>query len=139
MTRRAFPRETVYLNLFDVGVSYAVTRLTGMTPSGVRLPPGGEYVFDRHHLTGDLGGAQLTWPAGLGTGAPRPETVLAVITTEPQDLGHLQQAAVRDPFPVETPGDLLARFTEGRTRDLRWPARFCVPSLSFLLDPKPRA
>ncbi len=137
--RNGFPHQTVYLNLFDVGVSYAVTRLTGMTPSGVRLPPGAEYVLGRHSLTGDLGGAQLTWPAGLGTGAPRPETLLAVITTAPQDLGHLQQAAVRDPFPAETAGNLLAHFTEGRTRDLRWPAQYCVPSVSFLLDPKPRA
>ncbi len=136
--RNGLPRE-VYLSMLDVGVSYAVNRLTAFAPSGVRLPPGEEYVFGHNDWTDQLSGVELAWPAELDRGAPRPETVLAVITSEPQDLGFVQQAGVRGPGPEPSPvADLLAHFTEGATRDFRRPAQYCVPSFSFVLDPKPR-
>jgi hypothetical protein len=136
--RNDFPR-VVHLSLLEVGVSYAVNRLTAFAPSGVRLPPGEEYVFGYNDWTEQLTGVEQAWPKDLDRGAPRPATVLAVITSEPQDLGFVQQTGVRGLGRDRTPvADLLAHFTEGTTRDFRQPAQYCVPSFSFVLDPNPR-
>jgi hypothetical protein len=121
-----------YVSLIDIGVSYAITPLTDLAPSGLKIPPGGEYVYGADDWTGQLVGIQLTWPEGLDRRAPRPETVLALITTEPQDISPLQQYGVRGVTPLS---DLLAYFGAGASRDLRRPPYFCAPAFAFTLDP----
>jgi hypothetical protein len=134
--------RTLYLSLVDVGVSYGITLLTDLAPSGVQLTAGGEYVFGRDDTTGRLTGAELTWPTGLDPGSARPETVLALLTSEPQDMSVLHQRGVRGAVQGLTPlTDLLAHFGAGATREFgrrEVASRFCARSFEFTLVPSGR-
>ena len=125
----------VYASLFDIGVSYAITLLTDLDPAGVKVPGGEEYMFGAG-WDSQLVGVQSSWPDGLDRGSPRPETVLALITSEPVDVSPLHQHGVRGKEGHSTPlSDLLAHFGAGADRDFRRPALFCVRTLEFTLDP----
>jgi uncharacterized caspase-like protein len=111
--------ETVYLSLIDAGVSYGITVLTAFAPSGIRLLPGDQYVYGEDD-DGRLVGVGPTWPEGLDPAYPRPETVLALVTKQPEDVMILEQdragRAVRSvPSPLE---ELLEQIRVGTTRDL---------------------
>jgi hypothetical protein len=77
----------LYFFAFDLGVAAAVTLLTAADPSGLRVPPSQEYLFGARD--GVLRGSVLTWPVGVPAADPRPETVLIIVTSAPQDLGVL--------------------------------------------------
>jgi Caspase domain len=132
--------DQVFMSLLDIGVSYAITQLTDMNPTGVRLTAGGEYVFGSGGPDGLPAGRQLIWPSGLDQGAVRPETVLVLVTDKPHHLGPLLQPGVRGRGPDAGPLDnLLAYFGGNATREFADPAKLHVDAFEFNLEPAGRA
>lgn len=138
----------LYVSLVDVGLAYAVTPLTPFAPSGVRLPPQGRYplggtsvVQESPYATRDLGAATLEWPTGLDATAPRPETVLVLISTMPHDISALRQSSVKSVDRKQSPlTALLHHLCSGQTRDLRPPPRaagqYCALAAEFMVVPQ---
>jgi hypothetical protein len=137
--------QPVYVSLVDIGVSARIAVLTAADPGGVRLEPGAGYTYgwddDRQRLTG----VGVTWPQGADASAARPETVLALISDGPVDVGVLQQGGVRGDGDRlgGRPGlaGLLAQIATGATRDLGdAPAaavRYAVVPIDFTVSPTP--
>ncbi len=134
--------DVVWVSLLDIGVAARITLLNTSSPSGVRVEPGGEYVFGRDDRTGELPGARLEWPAGLDRGSPRPETIVVLATSEPVDMRVLEQRGlVRD--AARRGGSSLENFLDqlrtGLSRDVVPPApsglRFAVRTIDFELVP----
>lgn len=137
-------QRTVYVSLVDIGLSARIAVLTNFSPSGVRLSPGEEYVLGFDDLDGRLVGVPLIWPDTLLRSGSRLETILAIVTSAPQDVGLLQQEGVRGyergfgRSPLE---DLLAQVALGTVRDLGQDpgpsVRYAVRTIDFLLAPTP--
>lgn len=130
----------LYLSLLDIGVSYGITLLTDMRPTGLLLRPGDTYTFGCDEDTGALTGVELEWPDGLDQRSARPETVLALLTTAPQDMTVLEQAPVRSRSTTRSAlTEVLAHLGGFATREWKKrpaPAeRFSVRSFEFLLVP----
>jgi hypothetical protein len=141
--------STVYVSLLDVGVASKITLITAMSPSGVELAPGQEYVMGRDDLDYLLEGVPLTWPLEIAGTDPRPETIIVLATSAPQDVSVLEQEGVRrravaEGSPLE---QALTQLATGCTRDLsrdlsrgrrkpKGPAvRYAVQSVTFDLSP----
>lgn len=101
--------QTMYVSLIDVGISSRVTVLTAADHGGVRLTPGASYTYGWDHDRQQLTGVEMTWPEGIVATAVRPETILALISDKPVDVGVLQQQGVR-----HVPGRLGATSNLGR-------------------------
>ncbi|MFY1634757.1 caspase family protein [Solwaraspora sp. WMMB335] len=137
--------DTVYVSLVDIGVSARITHLTDFAPSGIRLPADSEYLLGYDDLDEQLRGVPVTWPAGLVPASVRPETILLIATSAPQDIGLLQQGGVRggtvrgDQSPLE---QALAQLTSGGMRDVGRAsgpgARYALRTVDFGLSPLPR-
>ncbi|UQU64303.1 caspase family protein [Couchioplanes caeruleus] len=134
--------DPVYVSLLDIGVSARISILDPTQPSGRRLHRGEEYVLGRDDRTGRLTGLPLSWPPGLDASWPRPETILALVTSRPLDVTVLEQGAVsrsvREPqSPLEA---LLSQVTTGATRDLLHrpaaPDRYAALTIEFDLHPR---
>ncbi|MGA5301113.1 caspase family protein [Nucisporomicrobium flavum] len=135
--------DPVYVSLLDIGVSARISVLDPTHPSGRLLHRGEDYVFGRDDRTGRLTGVPLSWPSGLDASWPRPETILALVTSRPLDVTVLEQEAVsrsvREPqSPLEA---LLSQLTTGATRDLpprpAAPDRYAALTIEFDLHPTP--
>jgi hypothetical protein len=131
-------QRPLYVSLVDIGVSYRITVLTDLDPAGVKIAAGEEFVFGGDDWDDRLNGVELTWPTGLDPGSPRPETVLGLITSEPQDVSPLQQQGVRGRNQGSPLTDVLDYFGGGASRDFRRPALFRARSFEFTLDPAVR-
>ncbi|MFV2087770.1 caspase family protein [Micromonospora sp. LOL_021] len=159
--------EAVYVSLLDIGVSARIENLTNFAPSGFRLEPGKEYLVGYDALSGVLRGVRLNWPAGIVPAAGRPETVLLIATSRPQDVGLLQQDGIRtadrtelrrrvprrDQSPLERVLDQLGsggmrEMSDGFAPEVRYALRTIEFSLSptarppaesvrFLIDERP--
>ncbi|MEV4517393.1 caspase family protein [Dactylosporangium sp. NPDC049525] len=90
----------VYVSLVDIGISSRIGLLTGADPSGIQIEPRTSYTYGWNDDSQRLVGVDVTWPVGVETTFPRPETVLAVISNRPVDVSVLQQAGVRGAGPV---------------------------------------
>lgn len=84
----------VYVSMLDIGLSGRISLLMRGTPSGRLLPPRGVYTFGRNDARGELVGAGLSWPAQLDPSYARTETILVVLTSEPQSLAALEQPEI---------------------------------------------
>jgi hypothetical protein len=115
----------LYLSLIDIGVSSAITLLTSNAPSGHKLPTGAEFVFGLN-LAGRCVGRSLHWPPGISRSAARPETVLALLTAEPEDLSPIVQTGLRDLSGL------------GDSREIADAAEMCMLPIQFVLDPEGR-
>ena len=135
--------KTVYASLLDIGVAAKIGVLTPFAPSGVRLDPGAEYVLGRDELDGVVVGAPVTWPDGLDPEHGRPETILVLVTSAPQDVMVLEQEGVRRDAdgPLSPLSALLAQVSSGATREVgkdTGPAvRYAVHPIDFDLVPSP--
>ncbi|HET9443290.1 MAG TPA: hypothetical protein VFO65_08195, partial [Acidimicrobiales bacterium] len=141
--------ETRYVSVVDVGISGGVSLLTTSEPDGITLAAGEEYVLGATP-TGAVTGIELYWPPSVPGGAPRPETVLAIVADQKiTGLGRLEQrgviAAKRDAGgPQSGLERLIGDLGTGR-RDARPPAaeatatRYHVERLEFLLHEAARA
>jgi hypothetical protein len=127
----------VYVSLLDIGVAAGIAFLNPSSPSGVRLPRGGQYTFGGNDLTGALPGVALGWPAELPRGVPRPETIVVLVTAEPLDCRVLEQDGVRAaPFLT---GSALGRSLRSLSgvRDHGRKVEFAVRTIDFELVPTP--
>lgn len=147
----------VFVSLIDIGISSRIAVLTQSDPGGVRLAPGGSYTYgwneDRRRLTG----VEMTWPEGVDTAVPRPETVLVLISDAPVDVSVLRQQGVRDGDPPRVAGSgarpgtesgsgselerLLAQIATGASRDVgdapTAQVRYAVAPIDFTVSPTP--
>lgn len=133
--------QTVYCHLMDLGVAGAVRQLLAADPSGVALSPAEEYVFGAN-ADHELVGKPLTWPIGAAGAVPRPETIVVLLATQPEDLSVLQQQGARGRGSSLL--RLLTQAARGGTRNLltsrAWAnMRFAVHRIDFRLSPVPAA
>jgi hypothetical protein len=136
-------RADVYVSMIDIGVGGGITVLTRESPSGVRLAQGKEYAVGFNGYTGVLVGVPLVWPSGLDPDAARPETVLVLVSSAPQDVSALEQHGVGSKDGPRSPlAALIAQISVGGERDLVVPAgpdgRYDVHVIEFELDPAPQ-
>jgi hypothetical protein len=112
---------TVYVSMVDIGVSGKIAVLTKGAPSGWEVPQGESYTFGEDRRAGVLTGSTVKWPEGLDAAFGRPETILVVVTSDPQDLRPLEQPGlVRDRTrgAVASPlQDMIDQLAIGGTRD----------------------
>jgi len=88
-------KDRVYVSLLDIGVSSSVSLLNTATPGGEPVDPGEETTFGWNVQRRALEGQLVSWPQQIATAAPRPETVLVLVTTQPQEIRGLEQDGVR--------------------------------------------
>lgn len=137
--------EIVYVSLIDIGVSAQVTILTNDSPAGRRLEPGREYVFGYEGLDGRLDGVRLSWPERFDRLAPRPETVLLLVSDAPQDVSVLAQRGVGRSKPAADRSSPLVGLLQQATgrREFELPhsgdriVRYDAHRVDFALDPVP--
>lgn len=130
--------QALYLSLIDIGVAYAIKLLTNIAPSGHLLASGAEFAFGED-WNGQLVGKELAWPTGVNRRTVRPETLLAILTSEPQDLSAIVQHGVRgEAHERSALGDLIAHLAGGAAREFYDPPRFCAMRVQFSLDPTVR-
>lgn len=133
----------IYVSLLDIGVSSRIASLYPASPSGLRLDPGVAYVFGSDDYTNALPGMEVTWPETVPPGAPREETYVVLVSSEPTDTRVLEQPSI-----ARGKGSHLSRLErhlsmigaqDGReTTVLRGrPVTFSVHSITFDLDPQP--
>jgi hypothetical protein len=135
--------QAMFVSLIDVGVSSRITVLTAADPGGIRLAPGADYThgWDDDHQR--LAGVTTHWPEGMATAAARPETVLALISDGPVDVGVLRQQGVRAAFERRHSDSelerLLAQIATGTHREVgdATPAnvRYAVKAIDFTVSP----
>jgi hypothetical protein len=133
--------HTVYVSLLDIGVLAKITLLNTASPAGVRLDPGKEYVFGWNDLSGVFEGVPLSWPDGVRGRRPRPETILAFVSSAPQDLNVFAHEGIRraDPATRSSLEHLIDQVATGQLRDLtgepRSAVRYTVRTIDFDLVP----
>lgn len=132
--------DAVYVSLLDIGVAARIALLNTSSASGVRLEPGREHVFGGNERTGELPGAMLAWPDGLDRGAPRPETIVVLATSDPVDVRVFEQQGLRaTPRGRSSLVAFLDQLGTGLSRDVVPPAaggpRFTVRTVDFELVP----
>jgi hypothetical protein len=88
-------QERVYVSLLDIGVSSSVSLLNIATPGGEPVDPGEDMTIGWNSLRRALEGQLVSWPPQIVAAAPRPETVLVLVTTQPQEIRGLEQDGVR--------------------------------------------
>ncbi|MBL7258048.1 caspase family protein [Paractinoplanes lichenicola] len=134
--------RAMFVSLLDVGIASRIEPLTAADPGGIRLAAGATYTYgwdeDRRRLTG----VTVTWPEGISTAVARPETVLALISDGPVDVGVLRQQGVRSATAPESPLErLLGQIATGATREIGdAPAsrvRYAVVPIDFVVSPTP--
>ncbi len=141
--------ERVYVSLVDIGVSSKVAVLDMSSPSGAQVEPGNTYTFGWNDVREVLQGSALSWPAGLARTLPRPETMVILVTSHPQDIRGLEQQGIRgsdrsfviDDRPRSPLERLLDQIDRGGTRDLTADTgpgvRYTVRTVDFQLVPMP--
>jgi hypothetical protein len=136
---------TVYVSMIDIGVTAGITVLTRFSPSGERLDPGREYIFGFDHYRGVLTGSAVVWPDHLSLEHARQETVLLLVTSEPQDVSVLEQDGLtrdrgRPASPLEA---MLEQIASGAVRAVGAatgaPGGYDIHAVDFELDPTPDA
>jgi hypothetical protein len=137
---------TVYVSMIDIGIAGKITLLTRGAPSGHEVCEGHSYTFGEDRRAGVLKGAPVEWPEGVAAAHGRPDTVLVIVTSKPQDLRALEQPGVaraRGRSEVFSPlQDMIDQLATGDARDLRPehgpgvdPVRYDIHAVSFELAP----
>jgi len=135
--------QTVFVSLIDIGISHRIRLLTRSDPGGIRLRPGSSYTYGWNEDLRRLVGVQVTWPEGLDTAIARPETVIALISDGPVDVGVLHQQEVRATLgrPSASRGleQQLSQIATGTTREIGDASveavRFDVRPIEFMMIP----
>jgi hypothetical protein len=87
--------ERVYVSLLDIGVSSRVSVLNQASPSGEAVEPGEAYTLGWNVHRRLLEGQPVSWPDAIARSAPRPETVVVLVTAQPLEIYGLEQDGVR--------------------------------------------
>jgi hypothetical protein len=136
---------TVFVNVFDVGLSSRITLMSTSEPSGIELPAGKSYVLGRNPVNG-APGLQLTWPKTLPAGGQRPETIIAIFSDRPQALAHLQTDGVRSAnwgpasdleLLVDSVVTATREFDMTTTAEAAEPVRYALARAEFSVEPDP--
>jgi hypothetical protein len=126
----------LYVGLFDIDTAYNITLLSSDEPAGWRLPAG------QTKTIGGTDGVPLEWDAGVPDDGERPETLLVIAATRPQQFdslttGGMTRGGAGGGSALES---LLAEAGSG-TRG--WPAKssesvaYCAKPVDFYLVPAP--
>ncbi len=124
----------LYVGLFDIDTAYAITLLSSDEPKGWRIPPG------ESRTPGGPDGIPLEWDPGVPDDAERPETLLVIAATQPQQFDALTTGGVTrgEPGGGSSLESLLA---EAGTGTRGWPASraeavaYCAKPVDFYLVP----
>jgi hypothetical protein len=81
--------NTVYISLFDVNVAGRVSYLSRSSPTGIDLESGRSYTLGAKDLDRGLPGLPVTWPDQVPRRREVDETLVAVVTSSPVDIGYL--------------------------------------------------
>jgi hypothetical protein len=137
---------TVYANVFDVGMTSKISLMNSSEPSGIELAPGRNYVFGTDAMAGAQG-LRLDWPSTLLRRGRRAETIVAIISDQPQNLTHLQTDGVRgeDRGRRATSLEVLLNSVVTGTRKVTavggaepdQPVRYTVARAEFEVEPEP--
>jgi len=82
-------RETIYVNVYDIGVSYRINLLNDSARSGYELAAGESWCFGHRPGVG-LVGVPLSWPAKVPDDGPRLESLVVFVSDRPVDLTVLE-------------------------------------------------
>jgi hypothetical protein len=136
--------EQRFASVFDIGLRGSITLLSTSEPAGLTLAPGD--VHELYRGPAGLTGVELYWPDDLPRTAPRPESIVTVITDRRQDLTRLYQPGVsRAGGGALSPLEQLVDAVATGTRDARpsqpreETVRYRVVRLDFVLNPEKRA
>ncbi|WP_327635306.1 caspase family protein [Kribbella sp. NBC_00482] len=137
--------QAMYVSLIDIGIASRISVLTAADPGGVRLAPRASYTYGWNEDQRRLAGVEMTWPEGVATAVARPETVIALISDGPVDVGPLQQQGVRTAKARDGASELerlLIQIANGTSRDVgdaqAATVRYAVEPIDFMLNPTPR-
>jgi hypothetical protein len=129
-------------------VSSQITVLDTASPGGEPVDPGTDYTFGWDGYKQALQGSPLIWPPGFTQAQPRPETLLILVTSQPQDIRGLEQQGIRGSRAIIADGEprsplerLIDQIDHGGMRDLTPaagpPVRYTVHTVDFELVPLP--
>ncbi|MCR3750252.1 caspase family protein [Lentzea californiensis] len=133
----------VYVSLLDVGLSGQIASLYPASPSGLRLDPGVGYVFGSDDYTRALPGMEVSWPESVPATAPREETIVVLVSSEPTDTRVLEQPGIaksreRSISRLERHLCMIGASDGRETTSVRGrPVTFSVHAINFDLDPRP--
>jgi caspase domain-containing protein len=136
--------HAMFVSLIDIGIASRISILTVADPGGVRLAPGASYTYGWNDDLRQLTGVSMSWPEGVETAVALPETVIALISDGPVDVGALKNqgvrtAARRDDGTVL--GGLLSQIATGAGREVGdappRSVRYSVEQIDFTLSPTP--
>jgi Caspase domain len=137
---------TVYANVFDVGMTSKISLMNSSEPSGIELAPGKRYVFGTNPVEG-APGLKLEWPTTLAARGRRSETIVAIVSDQPQALAQLQTDGVRggdEGGPASALQQLLAsvvtgtrEFNTGLGAEPAQPVGYTVARAEFEVEPEP--
>ena len=85
--------KTLFVNLYDIGVSRRITLLNTSARSGFELAPGEAWCYGYNRVHG-LAGIRLAWPASVPPNRARLETIVVFISDGPVDLTALEGKGV---------------------------------------------
>lgn len=137
--------HAMFVSLIDIGIASRISILTAADPGGVRLAPGASYTYGWDEDLRRLAGVGMSWPEGVETTVALPETVMALISDGPVDVGTLRNQGVRTGGARRDDGtslgSLLNQIATGATREVGdAPARsvrYSVEQIDFTLSPTP--
>jgi hypothetical protein len=137
--------QAMFVSLIDIGIASRISILTTADPGGVRLAPGASYTYGWNDDLRRLTGVAMSWPEGVEKAVARPETVIALISDGPVDVGTLKNQGVRTASNrrEDTPRleRLLSQIGTGVTREVGdAPARsvrYSVEPIDFTVSPTP--
>jgi hypothetical protein len=87
-------RDSVYVSVFDINVTGAISLISASSPRGIRLDPGQSHTIGSNRF-GTLRGLPFSWPKRISKDRPVDERLLFILTNAPVDLGHLSDSEHR--------------------------------------------
>ncbi|WP_158647152.1 caspase family protein [Actinoplanes sp. ATCC 53533] len=132
----------VYVSMLDIGLSGRAALLMRGTPSGRLLLPRRAYTYGYNDARRELAGAGLSWPKQLDPVYARTETILVVLTSEPQSLVALEQPEIvrtRSQGSGTRLRDMIDQIAVGGSRevepDLSTSVRYEIHAIDFDMTP----
>jgi len=137
-------RKRLYVNIIDIGATYNIVVLNRSQLSGVPIEPGEAYCLGRRAY-GGLRGCCIGWPqAAPADGVARPETLVVIVSDQPQDLTMVETGFAHRDFGLSSLQRLMGSVQSAAKRDIMLEeaetadVRFALRFVEFDLHPDPR-
>lgn len=131
----------LFVNLIDIGVSRSIGILNRSQLSGVAMEPGESYCFGQRAYD-QITGNRMRWPKQVPDDGPRLETIVVVVSDQPQDLTVLESQGVQRFFGSSPLQQMLIRAGQGVTREVSWEeeadVRYAIRFIDFTFHPGQR-